>query len=427
MAVLPTQPAHVRPVRYSSHDPAGVRRPRSSPGHAPLAAVTRGDAIESLHAGSVAVVDRHGRLLHAAGDPAFPTMTRSALKPFQAMPFVAAGGIGRFGYSDAQVALLCASHSGEPRHVAAVADMLAKAGNSPGDLQCGTHAPRFHELRGEATPPPPYSPLAHNCSGKHSGMLAYCVHCGLPKESYLAYDHPLQQAIRRAVAHFTSTPESELVAGVDGCSAPNYAVRSTGLRSDSPGSPPATTMPCTGRAPQVLADAMTAHPEMVSGDGRSDLAADARGTRRLGGQDRRRRRAGRSASAVQASASRSRWRTATSARCGRSSRPSWSSCSWSTRDVARNSRIGSLRSSATTAELSPGGSCRPLSWTNSPSSSSPDARSDRNNPIPPMNFRFAPWSVDASAHRMVPRTRRPSRSGALWSLRPDAAPAVRRA
>jgi L-asparaginase II len=239
--------------------------------HVPLVAVTRGDAIESVHAGSVAVVDRHGRLLHAAGNPAFATMTRSALKPFQAMPFVAAGGIGRFAYSEAQVALLCASHSGEPRHVAAVADMLAKAGNSERDLQCGAHAPRFHELRGEVDPPPPYSPLAHNCSGKHSGMLAYCVQCGLPKGSYLAYEHPLQQSIRRAVAHFTSTPESELVAGIDGCSAPNYAVPLEGLALGFARLAARHPDPVYGSAPQVLADAMTAHPEMVSGEGRSDL------------------------------------------------------------------------------------------------------------------------------------------------------------
>src|SRR4249920_76308 len=109
--------------------------------HATLAIVTRGAATESVHFGSVAVVDRQGRLLRAAGDPLILTMTRSALKPFQAMPFVAGGGVERFGYSQAQVALLCASHSGEPRHVEAVADMLARAGNAAGDLQCGTHAP----------------------------------------------------------------------------------------------------------------------------------------------------------------------------------------------------------------------------------------------------------------------------------------------
>jgi L-asparaginase II len=254
----------------SSANPAAAPL-ASAAGHAPLAVVTRGDAVDSLHSGSVAVVDRQGRLLHAAGDPRFPTMTRSALKPFQAMPFVAAGGVGRFGYSDAEVALLCASHSGEPRHVSAVAAMLAKAGNTAEDLQCGTHAPRFHELRGEVAPPPPYSPLAHNCSGKHSGMLAYCVHCGLPKASYLEFDHPLQREIRRAVAHFTSTPESSLVAGVDGCSAPNYAVPLERLALGFARLASREADAAYGRAPQVLADAMTAHPEMVSGEGRSDL------------------------------------------------------------------------------------------------------------------------------------------------------------
>ena len=238
---------------------------------APLAVVMRGDAVDSVHEGSVAVVDREGRLLCGAGDPGFLTMTRSALKPFQAMSFVAADGIKRFDFSPAQVALLCASHSGEPRHVAAAASMLAKAGNKVEELQCGTHPPRYHEVRGEPTPPPPYSPLENNCSGKHSGMLAYCVMCGLPKATYLAYDHPLQQAIRDSVTHFTSTPESELRSGIDGCSAPNYAVpldrlalafaRLAARRDDA----------VYGRAPQVLADAMTAHPEMVSGEGRSDL------------------------------------------------------------------------------------------------------------------------------------------------------------
>ena len=239
--------------------------------HAPLAVVTRGAVVESVHCGSIAVVDRHGNLLHSAGDPGFLTMTRSALKPFQAMPFVAAGGIERFGYSTAQVALLCASHSGEPRHVEAAADMLERAGNVPGDLQCGTHAPGFYEARGEVPPPPPYSPLAHNCSGKHSGMLAYCVHCGLPKESYLAYDHPLQQSIRRAVAHFTSTPEADLVGGIDGCSAPNYAVPLERLALGFARLASRDDDAEFGAAPRVLAEAMTAHPEMVSGERRTDL------------------------------------------------------------------------------------------------------------------------------------------------------------
>jgi L-asparaginase II len=255
------------PVGNASLKVAGI----AGGGHVPLAKFIRGTVVESIHYGSIAVVDRDGALLAAAGDTTFVTMTRSSLKPFQALPFVAAGGPERFGYAQAQIALLCASHSGEPRHVEAVADMLTRAGNSPAHLQCGTHAPLYYEARGEVPPPPPYSPLAHNCSGKHSGMLAYCVQCRLPRESYLAVDHPLQQAIRRAVARFTATPEPDLVPGIDGCSAPNYAVPLARLALAFARLAAAQTDAEFGNAPRVLADAMTAHPEMVSGEHRSDL------------------------------------------------------------------------------------------------------------------------------------------------------------
>lgn len=253
-------------------DPETMTASERPAGHGSLAVVMRGDAVDSVHMGSIAVVDRHGRLLHASGDPGIPTMTRSALKPFQAMPFVAGGGLERFGYSSVEAAMLCASHSGEPRHVAAAAAMLARAGNAADDLQCGSHVPGFYDQRGEVPPPPPYSPLANNCSGKHSGMLAYCVQCGLPKANYLDYKHPLQQAIRGAVAHFTSTPEADLVAGVDGCSAPNYAVPLERLALAFARLAARHDDAVFGRAPRILADAMTAHPEMVSGEGRSDLA-----------------------------------------------------------------------------------------------------------------------------------------------------------
>jgi L-asparaginase II len=249
----------------------GSRDDRAPP-HAALAVVTRGDGVDAVHYGSVAVVDRSGRLLHAAGDPEFPTMTRSTLKPFQAIPFVAAGGAERFGFAPPELALLCASHSGEPRHVEAVGRMLARCGLGGDDLQCGTHAPGYYEVRGELPPPPPYSPLAHNCSGKHAGMLAYCVACGLPTAGYLEADHPLQRAIRAVVARFTGMDEGQLVAGVDGCSAPNYGVPLSRLalayarlasdRGDGE----------FGAAPRRLADAMVAYPEMVSGEGRNDLA-----------------------------------------------------------------------------------------------------------------------------------------------------------
>ena len=125
----------------------------SARAHVPLAVVERDGREESVHAGSIAVVDASGRVVASAGSPGHVAFTRSALKPLQALPFVAAGGPRRLGLSAAQVAVVCASHSGEPRHVSAVADMLARAGNTPVDLQCGTHAPGHYDVRGEVPPP----------------------------------------------------------------------------------------------------------------------------------------------------------------------------------------------------------------------------------------------------------------------------------
>ena len=230
----------------------------------------RGDATDSIHYGSVAVVDGTGRVIFAAGDPSFITMTRSALKPLQAIPLVAAGGVERFGFSREQVALLCASHSGEPRHVTGVADMLRRAGCHPGELQCGVHPPLFYAARDELPPAGvAFTSLQHNCSGKHAGMLAYCRHCGLPAETYLSPDHPLQGEIRQAVAHMTGVAESSLVGGIDGCSAPNYAVPLSAL-AFAYARLAGTGDSRYGGAPLALAEAMSAHPEMVSGEKRND-------------------------------------------------------------------------------------------------------------------------------------------------------------
>jgi L-asparaginase II len=240
--------------------------------HAPLAVVSRGNATESVHYGSVAVVDADGRLIFSAGDPEFMTTTRSALKPLQALPFVAGGGVERFGFSVQQIALLCASHSGEPRHVEAVADMLARIGCAPEQLLCGIHPPLFYAARDELPPAGArFSTLHHNCSGKHSGMLAYCRQCGLPAEAYVAFDHPLQQAIRAAVAHLTGVAEGDLVSGIDGCSAPNYAVPLSRLAHAYARLAVGREDARYGMAPATLAQAMRTHPEMVSGEKRNDL------------------------------------------------------------------------------------------------------------------------------------------------------------
>ena len=249
-----------------------------APAHVPIAIATRGDGVESIHWGSVAVTDRGGHVLHAAGEPGAMVFTRSALKPLQALPFVRDGGPARFGYDRAQIALLCASHSGEARHVDAVRDMLARAGNRAEDLQCGTHAPGHYEVRGEVPPPPPYTPLAHNCSGKHAGMLACCALHGWPKGDYLDAGHPLQRQIRTAVATFSGVAEGDLQVGIDGCSAPNYALPLAALaRTYARLATAEAEDPDFGAAPATLRDAMVAFPEMVSGAGRPDAALMAAG------------------------------------------------------------------------------------------------------------------------------------------------------
>ncbi len=232
---------------------------------------TRGGIAESVHHGSIAIVDLAGRVLYAAGDPQRVTFARSTLKPFQALPFVAAGGIARFGLTGPETALLCASHSGEPVHVAAAASILAKAGNVPEDLRCGTQAPGFYEAHGDVPPPPPYSQLTHNCSGKHAGMLAHCVACGYDKSTYLDATHPLQREVRSAVAALAGVDAAAMPMGTDGCSLPNFALPLARLALAYARLAAMQPIAGYGDAPAVLARAMAAYPEMVSGTGRGDL------------------------------------------------------------------------------------------------------------------------------------------------------------
>jgi L-asparaginase II len=239
----------------------------------PLIEASRGGTPECLHFGAIAVVDAQGRAVAHAGDPHWITFTRSTLKPLQALPFMQAGGPRALAFTREQIAMMCASHSGEPVHVAQVEGMLGKAGLTYKTLQCGCHVPLFAEL-GVAPAPGPgqYDERHHNCSGKHAGFLAFCVQQGWPVDSYLAPGHPAQQAIRRDVARAVGLAPQDLKMGIDGCSAPNYAMPLSDLargyaRLASSGS--------DGQFAEsfaLLADAMTAHPDLVSGTGRSDLA-----------------------------------------------------------------------------------------------------------------------------------------------------------
>lgn len=231
----------------------------------------RAGLTECVHFGAIAVVDAQGRLLASAGNPELMTFTRSTLKPFQALPFVEAGGVEHFKLESSQLALLCASHNGEDRHVIQVEKLLSAARLGYKRLQCGCHTPYFVELglKGSAGP---YDERHHNCSGKHAGFLAYCVQHGLPLDNYLAPDHPLQQAIVRSLKQVLGLSDGHMVAGTDGCSAPNYAIPLSHLALAYARLAQGAASPVMGSSLAHLSHAMRSHPDLVSGTARNDEA-----------------------------------------------------------------------------------------------------------------------------------------------------------
>ena len=238
----------------------------------PLIEHTRGTVAEVIHAGAIAVVNTHGKLIASAGDANALTFTRSTLKPFQALPFLQGGGPKHFGFTPPQIALLCASHNGEDMHVKQVDDMLHKVGTTYRTLQCGCHVPLLFSYGGQAAPAGlQFDERHNNCSGKHTGFVAHCVQHGLPLENHLDMAHPLQAAIRTQVARVAQCAESDLVAGTDGCSAPNYALPLAKLSFSFARLASGAQDSEFGEHFELLSSAMCAHPEMVSGTGRNDL------------------------------------------------------------------------------------------------------------------------------------------------------------
>ncbi len=236
------------------------------PRHVPLVETTRGGATECVHYGSIAVVDPAGKLVSAVGDPDSLNFTRSALKPLQALPFVEDGGLGRYGFTSHELAMMCASHSGEAVHVGIVQRMLAAAGLDDSALQCGCHAPAYFAATESAAPSGvKWSPLYHNCSGKHAGFLAYCRMHDQPTGTYLDSGHPLQQRIRTIVARYAQG--DGIAQGIDGCSAPNFALPLRRLAQ-------IYARLATQETPELAAMffAMTRHPDLVAGTRRTDFA-----------------------------------------------------------------------------------------------------------------------------------------------------------
>ena len=238
----------------------------------PLIEHTRGTLAEVIHAGAIAAVDTRGKLIASAGDANALTFTRSTLKPFQALPFLQGGGVKHFGFTPPQIALLCASHNGEDMHVKQIDDMLHKVGTTHRTLQCGCHVPLLFSYGGKPAPEGlQYDERHNNCSGKHTGFVAHCVQHGLPLENHLDMAHPLQVAIRTQVAAVAQCDESDLVAGTDGCSAPNYALPLSKLALSFARLASGAQDTEFGEHFELLSNTMVAHPEMVSGTGRNDL------------------------------------------------------------------------------------------------------------------------------------------------------------
>jgi L-asparaginase II len=239
-----------------------------------LVEVTRGPQVESCHRGAVAVVDAEGTSALSHGDVECRVFPRSAIKALQAMPLVESGIADRLGLTDAEIALACASHSGQAEHVEAAIAMLAKAGQAPACLECGIHWP-LGEAATVALAREGGSPTAlhNNCSGKHAGFV--CLACGMDKDpkGYVGPDHPVQRAVRAALEDITGASHSDEVRGVDGCSIPTYAVPLPALAYGFAkfGAGQGISRGCATAAERIRR-AVAANPFMVAGTGRFDTA-----------------------------------------------------------------------------------------------------------------------------------------------------------
>jgi L-asparaginase II len=225
---------------------------------------TRGGIAESVHTVVAAVVDADGRQLAAAGNPELVTWWRSAAKPFQALPLLLDGAADHFGFGDEELAMACASHSSEPRHLEAVDRMMAKAGVTEGQLACGIHPPLSPAVakvvaRGAAVMTPRWS----NCSGKHTGMLALAKHHGWDTADYQLAGHPVQERVLDEVIYWTGLSRAEVGLGVDGCTVACFAL---------PVARMALAYALWGAAreanPRRLLQAVMAHPFLIAGTGR---------------------------------------------------------------------------------------------------------------------------------------------------------------
>lgn len=244
----------------------------TTPPNPVLAEITRARHVECVHRGAVAVCDADGRLIAALGDATRSVFPRSAIKLIQALPLVQSGAAEHYGFGAEELALAAASHCGSPAHVHVAEAMLKASGRSERDLACGAHLPLSeddaHELLQRGQRP---HRCHNNCSGKHAGMLATASHLGEPIAGYHDPDHPVQQRIRAALERLTGTSLGEVEMGIDGCSAPNWAVPLHALATAFARLASGTNLADDDRtAARTLLEAIWQNPELVAGNGRLD-------------------------------------------------------------------------------------------------------------------------------------------------------------
>ena len=236
-----------------------------------LVELSRGDRVESVHRGSIAICDAQGRLYASWGETSDPVFPRSAFKSMQALALLETGAAEAFGVSEHDLALACASHSGEAMHTERVNAWLKRIDCSDSDFACGPHLP-FHEptahtmLRANEKP----CRVHNNCSGKHAGFLTVARHLGIAVHGYEQPQHPVQVLVREAIADLCAVSAATLPMGIDGCAAPNYAIPLKNLAQGMAKlGTPASLPSSRAKAASRLIAAWKAHPLLVSGTGRA--------------------------------------------------------------------------------------------------------------------------------------------------------------
>lgn len=220
----------------------------------------RGPHIESRHQAHAVAVDTDGGVIRSWGTADRLTHARSAVKPLQALPLVETGAAAAYELGEVELALACASHSGEPGHVDAVDAWLTRIGCRDHDLECGIQEGRVA------------TPSANNCSGKHAGFLTVARHLDVPTEGYIARDHPVQRLVTATLADVSGERIDPADVGIDGCGIPVHplplaSIAAAGARF---GAPPDRWPADRRDAARQLAAAMVAQPWYVAGTDRAD-------------------------------------------------------------------------------------------------------------------------------------------------------------